>query len=531
MWRQGGTSDALERAQALLAAKSNKNQNNNNRAAVVVNADGKSLLAPPSGSDVSLDMDDLSPLNSSREGRDVAPSRSPSRSPPRSPAEDAPAGGDGGGGRRFLKKPAPPMSPGSHDLRAQPSSKPGSQASALKKLAQIENRVHSHQREPEPRNPTPRSDRSSASRPRGRAPALSSSRSGSPGMRKKTRGSPEDPRGGSSPPPKSVDSDEEEVMKLVGEHNLSRSSSRTRAGPMFSRRSPRSAPPPARPPSGDALSSSAPIASLERGSPSPTHPSDSSRSAPEEVLSLFCRFSLFPLGCDASQADFCVNVKTLEDVGSAPLEDAGGETAEEQTQVPDERDGVSDCAADYESDFESVGGMETGWHGNSGQVSEHLLGHEEEEEAGGLSALVREHHSSKARTESEDATSPPSSLSSASSSASSLASRRQTPRARSLGRTSSSSSSPSAGERFKDAAAQTDVCWPRGSSAPAPSLPLTDQLKRRLAVTRSFVISSRRKRDGVIDSLGPPAYTYTTLRQTMDVISKTKAARMSDART
>ncbi|XP_019711338.1 uncharacterized protein C19orf44 homolog, partial [Hippocampus comes] len=388
MWRRGGTSDALDRARALLDAKSNKNHSD--RRAAAADADAQSRAAPPSGSDVSSDASHLSPLGSSWGQRGDA------------------------AGSRFLKKPA-----GSREDRLPSRSKPGSQASALRRLAQIESRVHGRQRGPGPRTQSPSSDPSPASRPPSSSPGREATRS----VRKKAA---ESPRGGSGSLlgwSQSVDSDEEEVMKLVGDGNLSGSSSGSRAGLMLNQRSPRSASPP---PPGDApISSSSGMASPGRASPPPEAPLEpprsqlsprraasptcSSGSASKEILSLE---ELFPLGCGASQASsqerFWVNVKTLEDVGSA-----GGRTEaeEEPTQVddansgPDELRGVRVRTADYESDFESTGWTESGRRGSSGQVSEHLPSNGEEEEAVG--SAPRE-----AWTEGADATSRPSTASS-----------------------------------------------------------------------------------------------------------------------
>ncbi|XP_051929404.1 uncharacterized protein C19orf44 homolog isoform X2 [Hippocampus zosterae] len=472
MWRRAGTSDALDRARALLAAKSNKNHGDLRAAGA--DADAQSRAAPPSGSDVSSDSSNLCPLDSSWGQRgDAAGSRSPSR---------------------FLKKAA-----GSREDRLPSRSKPGSQASALRRLALIERRVHDRQRGAGPRTRSPSSDPSPASRP-----PSSAGREATRSVRKKAAGST---RGGSSSLlgcSQSADSDEEE---------------------MLSQRSPRSASPP---PRRDApISPSSRMASPTRArlppealldpprsqfsprrAPSPTC---SSGSAPKEILSLE---ELFPLGCGASQASsqerFWVNVKTLEDVGSA-----GSRTeAEEPTQVDDANSGSDELrgiwvpTADYQSDFESAGCTESGRCGSSGQVSEHLPGNGEEEEAVG--STPRE-----AWTEGGDASSRPS--------------HRPTPPARSLGR-ASSSSSPLPGQRLKDAAAQTDAdTWPAWGSP--PSLPLTDLLKQRLAAARRVARNSRRRRDGLIRSLGPPAYAYATLRQTMELISKTKVARVRETHT
>ncbi|XP_061634047.1 uncharacterized protein LOC133480290 isoform X2 [Phyllopteryx taeniolatus] len=345
---------------------------------------------------------------------------------------------------------------------------------------------------------------------------------------KKTTGSPEDPGRESGPKPaeasllewsESVDSDEEEVMKLLGDHNSTRSSSRSRTSlprgrrrtrldrnpatseptaffQTFGRRSQRSGSPPPRRPSGDGPPSSR----CGRGSPLPEKggpsPSRSSASAPEELLTLE---ELFPLRSDASEAsqvsshlDFQLNVKSLDDVGSAPSGDSSGGAAAQA--APGERE-VSVQGVDYESDFESGGGTDADC---GGQVSEHLPGDDEE---GVASSML----SSEARTDSEDVSAPTTSLHSL------------TARAGSLSR---APSQPAA--RLNDAAAQTDadVWWTRagGPGGAADALALTELAKRRLAVARRTARSGRGKRDAVVRGLGPPAYTYATLRRTLEII-------------
>ncbi|XP_037105334.1 uncharacterized protein C19orf44 homolog isoform X1 [Syngnathus acus] len=484
MWRRGGTSDALKRARALLAAKSNKTQHSHNRAA---DADAKSRVSSPSGSEV---LWDVSLLDSSREGRGAAAaSHSPSKA----------------GGGRFLKKPPPPIP---HEDKQQPSP----QASALKKLAQKESRILGRQREAESHTPIP----GSASGP---PPSRRSGRGTTPSVGAEATGSPQAGSSSRFSWSQSMDSDEEEALE-----------------PMLSQKRQRSASPSAHLPcrDGPSLSTRAEVRLVPSGcrfSGPPAPSSDLSGSALEEILSLE---ELFPLGCDnaaesnrgPSQSDLDVDVKTLEDVGSAYF----GNTSEEQMQVPDERgDGDSVQMVDYESDFESTERTETGHRGSSGRVacahasmpvSEHLPYDDEVSEAVGSAAACK-HYSSKASTKDWDTTCTSRTVLSASGTPAS--------RAGSFGRESLPSSSPSPGERFKDTAAQTDTdVW---SAAHAPSLALNDLLRRRLAVTRRLARSSRRKRDDVIASLGPPTYAYATLHQTMELIGQTKAARVSEAHT
>lgn len=226
------------------------------RALLCRRQDAQSRAAPPSDSDVSSEASHPSPLDSSWGQRgDAAGSRSPSR------FLKKPAGGSRedrcvqvGGAKSSA--PSPSFSVDSSPLslwlfcfffwldlgqlsqlsslrcfRLPSRSKPGSQASALRRLAQIESRVHGRQLGPGPRTRSPSSDPSPASRP----PSSSSSspsagREASRSVRKKAAGSP---RGGSGSLlgwSQSVDSDEEEVMKLVGDGNLSGPSSGSGAG-------------------------------------------------------------------------------------------------------------------------------------------------------------------------------------------------------------------------------------------------------------------------------------------------------------
>ncbi|XP_061681894.1 clumping factor B-like [Syngnathoides biaculeatus] len=283
-------------------------------------------------------------------------------------------------------------------------------------------------------------------------------------------------------------------MRLLGDRNPSRS----RTSPTLGRGSPRRASSPARRPPGDGPPSSpAGRASLPPEprplSSGPRFSWDSARSAPEEVLSLE---ELFPLGSDASEAspvsshlDFQLNVKSLDDLGSAPSGDAAA-------QPPGERD-VSIQGGDYESDFESAGGTDVDHRGGGDgeQVSEHLP-----DEEGATSSTL----SSEARTDGEDAnTSTASSLGSPASGAKS---------------SSRASSQPAA--RLNDAAAQTDADAWRTWAGPPDALALTESAKRRLALARRTARSGRRKRDDLVLGLGPPAYTYVTLRRTLEGIRR-----------
>ncbi|XP_023284990.1 uncharacterized protein C19orf44 homolog isoform X2 [Seriola lalandi dorsalis] len=183
MWKRGGRSSALDRAQALLVAKKNSRGDAESTQGAHTGAVGGSLKtrsAPPNTQTVHSDLSDLSSVSSAPEnGADSVLSVAPVMS----------QGGEGGsikdlrlqsspggGGSRFLKKAPPPapncsQSPVSRSqMQHNPepgyvsSSRLGSQAAAMSRLAQIESRIRSrHQAQEQARrgiSPQPEASKS-----------------------------------------------------------------------------------------------------------------------------------------------------------------------------------------------------------------------------------------------------------------------------------------------------------------------------------------------------------------------------------
>ncbi|XP_061894562.1 uncharacterized protein C19orf44 homolog isoform X2 [Entelurus aequoreus] len=524
MWRRGGRSEALERAQALLWAKSSRA------------ADANSRHAAPDSHQAMSDLSDVSQVSSPSEVRGATGpemSQQVEASRPQSPV---------GGGSRFLKRPPPPPSSQSpvrqqsHDDRLLSKS----QTSALRKLAQIESQFYSRHQEPEPldqiHSPSSDVDLSSPSDGQEVAPVSSGSPPSSQGeVKKRPIGPPEDSHegGGSSPPessPQTEKSDEDvknHVEDCPPDEKWISSSFRSRAGLTLTRRDLKSVSP-SPPHSGGSPSSSSPP--LRRPtlevrllpSPSPTR-SDSSRSAPEEILSLE---ELFPVGSKAdvppseassvsSQSDFEINVMTLDDLEPA-TEGAQSHQAEGEHAGPLPTSPSGQRAADYESDFESASRKEVGDDVISSQVSEHLSIGEEVEDC--LDA-------SWVRTEDLSST--------FSDSTNSRTLRTSGTSHRFPSSESRSSSSPS--NHFKDVAAQTDahtlwfpgpavgVAYSSPSTAPPEGvrpdmLTFNNMLRQQLAMTRRFIESSRHQHASLLQSLGPPSYRYATLEDTVQYI-------------
>ncbi|XP_054644847.1 uncharacterized protein C19orf44 homolog isoform X2 [Dunckerocampus dactyliophorus] len=574
MWRRGGRSDALDRAQALLSSKRSSRaaaeSTQTSATKTSTHADVKSRHAPPNINQVMSDMSDVSQVSSEPEvcGATRPGKKQEVEAQPQSPV---------GGGSRYLKK--PPHPPSSQSPVRQQShvdrllSSSSSQTAALRRLAQIESRVHSRQRAPEPQPlnqiQSPSSDvgLSSLSHVPGAPVPSSSQPSSQEGLRflkKNTTGSPEDLHKGVESKPavallqKDVESDEGDVRKLVGDaldppdENWTSTSPRSRAE-LLTRSSLRSASP-SPPPSGGGPSSSCspsqgrPL-SEARLLPSPSlQCSDSSRSAPEEVFSLE---ELFPVGCNAdappseassvsSQSDFEINVMTLDDLNPAPF--ATEETARAQADVEHvvslpllPSDQWVEQVADYESDFESASRREAANDVSSSQVSEHLAGGEEEEDVG---SEVKDHiDASRVRTEGDYS--------------STYSDFKKSHTLRTSGHSQRSPSSDSMfsvppSNRLKDVAAQTEAnaLWftgsavgmdyttpsmapptgtsePEGLAAVQPDmLTLNDMLRQQLAMTRRFIESSRHQHASLLQSLGPPSYRYATLEDTMQYIRK-----------
>ncbi|XP_061834631.1 uncharacterized protein C19orf44 homolog isoform X2 [Nerophis lumbriciformis] len=511
MWRRGGRSEALERAQALLWAKSSRAADMNSHQAM-------------------SDLSDVSQVSSPSEVCGAA--RPEMTQEVEAPRPQSPVGG----GSRFLKRPPPPPSSQSpvrqqsHDDRLLSSK---SQTSALRKLAQIESQFYSRLQEPEPldqiHSPSSDVDLSSPSDGQEVAPVSSGSPPSSQGevqfLKKRP---PEDPRegGGSTPTeisPQTEKSDEH-VEDCPPDEKWISSSFRSGAGLTLTRGDLRSVSP-SPPHSGGSPSSSSPP--LRRPtlevrllpSPSPRR-SDSSRSAPEEILSLE---ELFPVGSKAdvppseassvsSQSDFEINVMTLDDLEPA-TEGTAGAQAEGEHAGPLPTSPSGRRAADYESDFESASRKEAGDDVISSQVSEHLSIGEEVEDCLDASWVRTEDFSSTFSDSTNSRTLRTSGTS------------QRFP--------SRSSSSPS--NHFKDVAAQTDahtlwfpgpavgVAYSSPSMAPPEGvrpdvLTLNNMLRQQLATTRRFIESSRHQHASLLQSLGPPSYRYATLEDTVQYI-------------
>ncbi|XP_061744356.1 uncharacterized protein C19orf44 homolog [Nerophis ophidion] len=530
MWRRGGRSEALERAQALLWAKSSRA------------ADVKSRHAAPAAHQAVSDLSDVSQVSSPSEvcgaaGPEVTQEAEASR--PQSPL---------GGGSRFLKRPPPPLSSQSpvrqqsHDRLL--SSK--SQTSALRKLAQIERQFYSRHQQPEHLDQTHSAssdeDLSSPSEGQEVAPVSWSSPS-SQGevqfLKKRPIGSPEEPHegGGSTPAeisPQTEKSDEDvknHAEDCPPEEKWISSSFRSRAGLTLTRGDLGSVSPSPPHSEGSPSSSSPPplrrLTSEVRLLPSPSpRRSDSSRSAPEEILSLE---ELFPVGSKAdvpaseasavsSQSDFEINVMTLDDLEPA-TEGTAGVQAEGEHAGPLPTSPSGQRAADYESDFESASRKEVGDDVISSQVSEHLSIGEEVEDCLDASWVGTEDFSSTF-----------------SDSRKSRALRTSGTSRRSPSSGSRSSSSPS--NHFKDVAAQTDAhtLWfpgpavgmaysspslapPEGLGGPRlDMLTLNNMLRQQLAMTQRFIESSRHQHASLLQSLGPPSYRYATMEDTVQYI-------------
>nr|XP_057928929.1 uncharacterized protein C19orf44 homolog [Doryrhamphus excisus] len=578
MWRRGGRSDALDRAQALLSSKRSSRaaaeSTQTSATKTSTHADVKSRHAPTNTNLVMSDTSDVSQVSSEP---DVCGATRPAKKQ----EEEAQPQSPFGGGSRFLKKPPPPPPSSQSPVRQQSHVdrllSSNSQTAALKRLAQIESRVHIRQRALEPLNQiqSPRSDvdLSSLSHAPEGAPVAPSSQPSSQGgsrfLKKNTTGSPEDLHEAVESIPaeallqKDVESGEEDVRKLVEDaldppdENLTSTSSRSRAGTKFSRKVLSSASPPPLPSGGGLSSSCSPPQrrALSEArlllSPSLQH-SDSSRSAPEEVLSLE---ELFPVGCNADgsaseassvsfQSDFEINVMTLDDLNPAPLAATEG-TAGTQSHQADGEHVVSlpvlpsdqwvEQVADYESDFESASRREVDNDIISSQVSEHLAGGEEDDDVG---SEVKDHiDTSWVRTEGD--------YSSTYSDSKKSCTLRTSGHSQRCSSSESRSPAPPS-NHLKDVAAQTDAnaLWFTGSAVgmdyptyslapPARTselegiatfqpdmLTLNDMLRQQLAMTRRFIESSRHQHASLLQSLGPPRYRYATLEDTMQYIRK-----------
>ncbi|XP_010780063.1 uncharacterized protein [Notothenia coriiceps] len=160
MWKQGGRSSALDRAQALLSAKRSGGGAVGSAGSLHSDAVGGSVKARSSSPHTHAllsDVSDLSSVSSAPEpGVDTLLGSAAASQGEGPPTQDLrPQIPVGGGGSRFLKKAPPPAIHSSQspvrsrhmqqvpEHRSVSSSQHGSQAAALSKLAQIESRVRS----------------------------------------------------------------------------------------------------------------------------------------------------------------------------------------------------------------------------------------------------------------------------------------------------------------------------------------------------------------------------------------------------
>ncbi|XP_034071884.1 uncharacterized protein C19orf44 homolog isoform X3 [Gymnodraco acuticeps] len=160
MWKQGGRSSALDRAQALLSAKRSGGGAVGSAGSLHSDAVGGSVKARSSSPHTHAllsDVSDLSSVSSAPEpGVDTLLGSAAASHGEGPPTQDLrPQIPVGGGGSRFLKKAPPPAIHSSQspvrsrhmqqvpEHRSVSSSQRGSQAAALSKLAQIESRVRS----------------------------------------------------------------------------------------------------------------------------------------------------------------------------------------------------------------------------------------------------------------------------------------------------------------------------------------------------------------------------------------------------
>ncbi|KAM7410613.1 hypothetical protein PAMA_001851 [Pampus argenteus] len=151
MWKRGGRSSALDRAQALLSGKrttggdaevTQPSTADTPTQKVVVGGYFKDRPAPPNTHTLLSDLSDLSSVSSASErGAAVVGSA-------HAPIKDPRPQSSLGGGSRFLKKVPPPATNSKSQIqvpehRYVSSSQRGSQTAALSRLAQIENRIRS----------------------------------------------------------------------------------------------------------------------------------------------------------------------------------------------------------------------------------------------------------------------------------------------------------------------------------------------------------------------------------------------------
>ncbi|XP_051765508.1 uncharacterized protein C19orf44 homolog [Ctenopharyngodon idella] len=261
--------------------------------------------------------------------------------------------------------------------------------------------------------------------------------------------------------------------------------------------------------------------------------------------------------------DFKLNVMTLDDL--APIPFAADEISQEKKETharKEDRNKRSsndiskvtspptpeEASAAYESDFESEIPSET--PPSASEISEHLT--DEAKDASLVSEAEYSSYKSQVDDNDDDHTLSRSSLSVSHSD----------PSSRSSSSNATVTRGPSPDRHVKEVAVQTQMdgfayTWSSGRAAVGPSLGMTyvdptpiashtvsaeaiesltayspaifalnDMLRQQLALTRSFIDSTRRHYKSVLESLGPD-YKYTTLQETKEFIRAHRPPKLS----
>ncbi|XP_072516483.1 uncharacterized protein C19orf44 homolog isoform X2 [Salminus brasiliensis] len=617
MWNRGGfRSAALERAKAQLSGQ-RVNTRGTPKDSVwrdVGSANtGQARQTPLHG------LSDLSSEDAESEGRDHH------AGPPR--VAEPPEQFGLGGGSRFLKKPAssatadgrlsaPSRTPAdARELKLVPQR--SSQSVALSRLALIEDRIR-NQKSKKPDAETgpelslpPESVRSSSDLSVADGRFLKKKVSTTAELKERD-GTPLGDYKASQLMEKGLDSDEEDIRRLLGESFESPDGSLTRV----LRQSPQTAAKTFRKDNGRTSSSSfqsaekhketAPVSSAfaahQHYSPSPSPPSSpkalsasrsgsrgpkvnllslSSASGGSEIKSLE---ELFPVASNdddtlseksVASDDFKFNIMTLDDL--APVTTGAAEVSQQKTKESPsgfrklspssanetslkDRHAREEASPQYESDFESEIPTESAVSAN--EISEHFSDGEK------YSSIATD---SQSRSYTDDdhtlSEEPPESRSLRYSQSESSFSRSKSSRSNSYSSDDtiiqSEPQTPSARRPVKDATVQTQrdgltYTWSTGPAVLGPSLgmsyvdptpvashtvsaeavealsayspavfALNDMLRQQLALTRSFIESSRHLHHAMVESLGPANYTYTTLEDTKEFIRCNKSPKLT----
>ncbi|KAK7136595.1 hypothetical protein R3I93_016818 [Phoxinus phoxinus] len=485
-----------------------------------------------------------------------------------------------GGGSRFLKKtsknatedtqPSAPSGPPAEMDEFKFIPQRSSQSTALSRLALIENRIRNQ-----------KGDHTRLSEPQEtRLSVQSSSDLSTTGTRflKKTLSAPPEERVPERTPGLdeykvrrvSLDSDEQDMRRLLGdsfslsESSLQNAARKTSPQPVkkLYKKSSECSPTPER----------HKVLHHRSVSPSPSRPesrmirSVSSASDHSEIRSLD---DLFPVDSDDTLSersavldDFKLNVMTLDDLAPIPFE-ISQEKKETKARKEDRNKKSSnnipklaspptprEASAAYESDFESEIPSET--PSSASEISERLT--DGAKDASLASELQYSSYKSQVDDNDDDRTLSQSSLSS---------SRHSDSSSRSSSSNATVTHGPSPERHVKEVAVQTQMdrfayTWSSGMAAVGPSLGMTyvdptpianhtvsaeaiesltaynpavvalnDMLRQQLALTRSFIESTRRHYNSVHESLGSADYKYTTLQDTKEFIRAHRPPKLS----